>query len=326
MLYKVFSQVWHVSCWWCNCTGFFHKKHVTKSTGSITSKCTYTCRKCQDGACIKVIKKKGRPKLQKGNTSFKGKSSVYSKSSVSAVEGKKLKQSTSGKKNSVIPLRRSTRKVKLISRQSETVGGLNKRKQIIFKKGKRPKKPKYPKKSKKAKITQKQKFTVQGVWQKKRTAVCFPYWLNGLRLSRKPNDERIMQFRREKLILAFEQTNAVLDRPQCSLCRETEFTSTLNYVCCELCRGKLEVWVVSSVKSIIYINAPLSGYQILICYVVCLTFFWLLKYILCDLHILQSGFMGMLLALLLKELEYSLDLGATVAEVRLLQFAPICLS
>ncbi|XP_074322413.1 DDT domain-containing protein PTM isoform X2 [Apium graveolens] len=218
------------------CEGFFHKKHVTKSTGSITSKCTYICRKCQDGACVKVIKKRGRPKLQKGNTSYKGKRSVYSKSSVNAVKGKKLKQTNSSKNNSVVPLRRSTRKVKFISRQSETVGGLNKGKQTTFKKGKRPKKPKYPKKTKKAKIAQKQEFTVQGVWQKKRTAICFPYWFNGLRLSRKPNDERILQFRREKLILAFEQTNAFLDRPQCSLCRETEFASTLNYVCCEMCR------------------------------------------------------------------------------------------
>lgn len=218
------------------CEGFFHKKHVTKSTGSITSKFTYTCRKCQDGACVKVGKKKGRPKLQKGNTSFKGKRSVYSESSISALKGKQLKQSNSSKKNPVVPLRRSTRKVKLISRQGETVRGLNKGKQTALKKGKRPKKPKYPKKSKKAKITQKQKFTVQGVWQKKRMAVCYPYWLNGLRLSRKPNDERIMQFRREKLIMALEQTNAVLDKPQCSLCRETEFTPTLNYVCCEICR------------------------------------------------------------------------------------------
>ncbi|KAK1390858.1 DNA binding,zinc ion binding,DNA binding [Heracleum sosnowskyi] len=218
------------------CEGVFHKKHVTKSTGSITSKCTYTCRKCQDGACVKVGKKKGRPKLLKGNTSMKGKRSAYAKSSISAVKGKQLKQSNSSKKNSVVPLRRSTRKVKLISRQGETVRSLNKGKQTTFKKGKRPKKPKYPKKSKKAKITQKQNSTEQGVWQKKRTVVCHPYWLNGLRLSRKPNDERIMQFRREKLILALEQTNAILDKPQCSLCRETEFTSTLNYVCCEICR------------------------------------------------------------------------------------------
>lgn len=195
---------------------------------------------CQDRACVKVGKKRGRPKLQKGNISLKGKRSVNSKSSISDVKGKQLKQSNSSKKNYVVPLRRSTRKVKLISRQSEAVGGLNKGKHTTFKKGKRQNKQKYPKKPRKAKIPQKQKFTRQGVWQKKRTAVCYPYWLNGLRLSRKPNDERIMQFQKEKLILAFEPMCAVLDRPQCNLCCETKFTSTLNYVCCEICGGNLE--------------------------------------------------------------------------------------
>ncbi|XP_063937652.1 DDT domain-containing protein PTM isoform X2 [Daucus carota subsp. sativus] len=218
-----------------NCEGFFHKKHVTKSTGLINSECTYTCRKCQDGACIKVGKKKGRPKLQKGSTSFKGKRSLSSKSSTASVKGKQPRQSK-GSMNIVVPLRRSTRKVKLVSRQSESVGGRKKGKQNTFNKGKRPKKPRYPKKAKKAKMTQKQTYTIPSVLQKrKRSAVCYPYWLNGLRLSRKQNDERIMQFRSGKLILAFEQTSAILDKPQCGLCCETKLVSTLNYVCCEIC-------------------------------------------------------------------------------------------
>lgn len=220
---------------------------MTKSTGLINSECTYTCRKCQDGACIKVGKKKGRPKLQKGSTSFKGKRSLSSKSSTASVKGKQPRQSK-GSMNIVVPLRRSTRKVKLVSRQSESVGGRKKGKQNTFNKGKRPKKPRYPKKAKKAKMTQKQTYTIPSVLQKrKRSAVCYPYWLNGLRLSRKQNDERIMQFRSGKLILAFEQTSAILDKPQCGLCCETKLVSTLNYVCCEICGGELGYRVVNSI-------------------------------------------------------------------------------
>lgn len=215
-----------------NFTGFFHKRHVRKYAGAITAECTYTCHKCLDRTCVKIDTKKGKRKLQKGKKASKIKRPVHPKISTRIGKDKQLEQRRSNNKNSVVlPLRRSARKVKLISQQSEKIGGIKQGQQTASRKGK----PKTPKKPKKQKTQKKQK---KGTCQKKRTLVCHSYWLNGLWLSRKPNHER--RVGSEKLLVASKQLNAILDKPKCSLCREPESTSALNYIGCEMCGGTLE--------------------------------------------------------------------------------------
>lgn len=61
------------------------------------------------------------------------------------------------------------------------------------------------------------------------------YWLNGLRLSGKKNDERVLQFQRKRLYPP--EDSAVIDQPKCPLCCETRYQPSFDYICCELCEG-----------------------------------------------------------------------------------------
>ncbi|CAN1189399.1 DDT domain-containing protein PTM [Linum perenne] len=74
--------------------------------------------------------------------------------------------------------------------------------------------------------------------QKKRTSTSHSYWLNGLRVSATPEDERVAQFRKTRLVAAASQSDIADQSPKCGLCCESEHTSTSNYISCELC----EVW------------------------------------------------------------------------------------
>lgn len=137
-------------------------------------------------------------------------------------KNKKSEQSQNKKKDIVVvPLRRSARKMKFVAVQSKKVGGRKRGRPRKFKKGisMKPKKPK------------------KGTLKKKRTLVYHAYWLNGLWLSKKPNDERVFHFKNEKLLVLPEQMNTILEQPKCSLCCEGEFTSTLTYIGCENCGG-----------------------------------------------------------------------------------------
>lgn len=73
---------------------------------------------------------------------------------------------------------------------------------------------------------------------KKRTKVCNSYWLNGLQLSRKPNDERVMLFKEKKHVVSSQSAEdfpGSLDYPNCCLCHGNG--RTLNYISCEVCGG-----------------------------------------------------------------------------------------
>ena len=72
------------------------------------------------------------------------------------------------KKTAAVPLRRSPRKIKYVSVQKKKAGGC--------KKGKQKPKKKAPRKTRKSTS-----------WRKKRTRAYHSYWLNGLRLSSKPD-------------------------------------------------------------------------------------------------------------------------------------------
>ncbi|XWS52571.1 hypothetical protein CRYUN_Cryun11dG0082300 [Craigia yunnanensis] len=219
------------------CKGFFHKRHVRKSAGAIIARCTYTCHQCQCGKLnfnakrggnytkrAKVGIKGGKTntksakkllqKSKKASTSFK---SMRSKDKKKSLAVRMSLRSQKGKKVAAgVPLRRSPRKIKYISVQKKKPGGC--------KKGKQKSKKKAPKKTEKSTS-----------WQKKRTRAYHSYWLNGLRMSSKPDDERVMQFQRKKLFASSELMTVSINQPKCLLCCEAGYASNSNYVACEIC-------------------------------------------------------------------------------------------
>ncbi|XP_021760407.1 uncharacterized protein LOC110725226 [Chenopodium quinoa] len=53
--------------------------------------------------------------------------------------------------------------------------------------------------------------------------------------SRKENDERVVQFKRRKLLFPSELSTEIDDRPKCSLCSQQGSTPALIYIACEIC-------------------------------------------------------------------------------------------
>ncbi|KAL8545103.1 hypothetical protein ACS0TY_005342 [Phlomoides rotata] len=207
-----------VSCQ--HCEGFFHKRHVRKSAGSITTECKYTCHKCKDGGFVKISARKGKsepPKLTNSSKAMKLVSSVKGKKR----GRKKLSVNLKNKKRVplIVPLRRSARNAERTAKFS-----LQNTKSKKRKNGKKAKSERG--KFKKPKICS---------LKKARTPVMSSYWLNGLRLSRMPDDERLMHFRSRMLLVLSGEGTSICDKPKCSLCNEVEYKSELNYVCCEIC-------------------------------------------------------------------------------------------
>lgn len=147
-------------------------------------------------------------------------------SNKSSSKGKQVKSRTNKKLPPSMPLRRSTRKTKSLYVQKKRNGGRKKGKKSTPKKV-MPRKPKEKSfRSKKLVLT---------CERKKRSHVWNSYWLNGLRLSRKPNDERVMLFKEEKHLALSEGFSGTFDKPKCSLCCGDGFG--LNYIACEICGG-----------------------------------------------------------------------------------------
>lgn len=201
---------------------------MRKSARAITVECTYTCHKCQAGNRmkvaanhVKVAANKGKAQSQKSTKGSSVCRILRSNASKKACKNKKPIQRQKNKKDTVVlPLRRSARRIQIVSLPTKKVGGRKK------KKGRQIK----PKKE----ISKKPK---KCTWQKKRTGIYHSYWLNGLLLSRKPNDDRVENFRSKVLLAQRDQLSNVVDQPKCSLCCEREFSSMLNYVGCEICGG-----------------------------------------------------------------------------------------
>nr|XP_048322407.1 DDT domain-containing protein PTM-like isoform X3 [Ziziphus jujuba var. spinosa] len=211
-----------VSCQYCQ--GFFHKRHVKKSAGAIIADCTYTCHRCQSGKHVKIDAKRGKTNKKGGKSLQKSKNNkkdgrslrLKSKRKVSG-GGRPVRSKNNRKVAPSVPLRRSARKAKCIIVQTKKHGGRKKGKQIKSKKG-----------------TDKKRKRGTSC-QKKRTQVYYSYWLNGLYLSRKPNDERVMLFREKNFLVPSEQSSIIPDQPKCQLCNEAEHASTLSYIACEIC-------------------------------------------------------------------------------------------
>ncbi|XP_057456747.1 DDT domain-containing protein PTM isoform X2 [Lotus japonicus] len=227
-----------VSCLYCK--GYFHKRHVKKSGGTITAASTYSCHKCQDGVLIKTktnrrkvdskLKKIESQKCKTISLVCKPVNLKGTKKASSKVQH--VRSRTNKKIPSSIPLRRSTRKAKSLYMKSQMIGGRKKgtqsKKNVGRKKGKQ---------SKNKKVTC-QKSMETGKWKKlvvtsKRKRTGYSYWLNGLWLSRKPNDERVMLFKEKKHVVSSKDFSGSRDRPKCCLCCGDG--CTLNYIACEIC-------------------------------------------------------------------------------------------
>ncbi|KAG6682665.1 hypothetical protein I3842_13G154300 [Carya illinoinensis] len=209
-----------LSCLYCK--GFFHKRHVRKSAG-VTAECTYTCHQCHDGTRAKIDPKRrktgtkgGKLLSQKNKKVSKDCRSVRLKCRKKTSKGGQIRSQNSKKALVVVPLRRSPRKAKCLTLQNKKRGGRRKAKQIKSRKS-----YKKPKRS--------------SSWRKKRTHVYQSYWLNGLLLSRKPNDERVMHFREKNILVPSDNLSLILDQPKCHLCCEAGCASTLSYILCETC-------------------------------------------------------------------------------------------
>ncbi|KAL3611280.1 hypothetical protein D5086_002300 [Populus alba] len=211
------------------CKGSFHKRHARKSAGAIMAKCTYTCHRCHYGKNVKktnaktvnIDNKRGKNskitkvqdrKLKKATVD---RNSVRLKNSKKALKGSRPILSRNNKKVTVVPLRRSARKAKQKALQNKKALGCKRGRPAKSKKGANKK----PKKG--------------NSLHRKRTDTYYSYWLNGLLLSRKPDDERVAHFREKRYIA---QSDSVIDdQPKCHLCCEAGSTSISNYISCEMC-------------------------------------------------------------------------------------------
>ncbi|XP_042515683.1 DDT domain-containing protein PTM-like [Macadamia integrifolia] len=247
------------------CKGFFHKRHVRKSDGSITADCMYTCHKCQDGKLkqTKIKMEKGKKRSQKGKKAPKGGLLVQSQDSKKATtEGRVLRPRNSKKVTiDARPVRSQnsrkffTNRSPVDSRNSKKAltdrqlrSGKNKKVMRVGRPKRAVKKVKYASMQNKKLIGRKKGKRVQSLngisiksgkgicWHKrKRTKVYHAYWINGLRLSHKLNDERSILFKERKLILPSQISSTGNMQYKCCLCGEGEYTSTIVYIGCESC-------------------------------------------------------------------------------------------
>ncbi|GMH11463.1 hypothetical protein Nepgr_013304 [Nepenthes gracilis] len=229
-----------VSCQYCS--GFFHKRHAKKLSGTITAKCKFVCHRCDVSQHIKIGRKGRKCKFQKsqdgksvkvGNRRRKAKSKKVKKASTDCrqlpVENSKKMQvhevplHSQDNTNTFtgVTLRRSARKRKYMSVQYDELGEDKKGKQEMPRivKSKNP----------------------SGGWfrQRKRTEVLRTFWRNGLLFSRKPNDELVMDFKRRKIHVPSEFLTDTIEQIRCSLCCEDGYSykSPSTYIACEICGG-----------------------------------------------------------------------------------------
>ncbi|MCL7030486.1 hypothetical protein MKW94_010154 [Papaver nudicaule] len=246
-----------VSC--IDCKGFFHRKHFRKPKGKNAAECAYICIKCQSTKHVKKLvkkfvkikkkMKKGKPPAQENITSIseRPRRSVqrvnYVELQKKQLDGtKKLtpghlkqgitKKNTRGRPRKWLPVEQEIKPKGRPRKWPPVEQEIRPKKVIVKKKNKRGR----PKK----RITKKHEEGGSKkvcCWPKgKRTQIYHAFWLNGLRLSSKPNDARVMDFREGRLLVPSENSNAVCKQPFCGLCLETEYTSRLIYIKCEKCQ------------------------------------------------------------------------------------------
>jgi hypothetical protein len=73
--------------------------------------------------------------------------------------------------------------------------------------------------------------------KRKRTALQYSYWLNGLRWTQNPHDERAISFRKERIVFPSEDAEMSEVSPVCCLCKKCYSEEDI-YIACENCEGK----------------------------------------------------------------------------------------
>lgn len=224
--------------------GFFHKKHVRASKGSISEEHTYICFGCRAKKPVEVKTKKPVKKVK-----TKKPVKVSSKREVQKVEPESYK---------IPKLRRSQRAIKKVT----TYVPVQSKKINDCKKGSKfqsesdmPKTSKFPSKCwtlKKSRFQSKRErsrkssgqtksempkeFTNVIRWPKgKRTCVHHAYWLKGILWAKNPYDGRRNNFQDRNVL---QSSNSEDKQPVCGLCHEA-YESGLIYVRCESCEGIL---------------------------------------------------------------------------------------
>ncbi|GAB4856005.1 hypothetical protein Ancab_024644 [Ancistrocladus abbreviatus] len=180
-------------------------------------------RSSQDAQNVKLGKRGRKTKLKKGKRTSADRKLVQVESSKKVqvpVQLLHLEENTNS--SSCVGLRRSARKPKPTMNVSALFDVL-----VDDEKGKR----------KKIGNGKSKKPAEDLSWQKKRTVLLGTFWKNGLQLSRKPNDERVMHFKRRKLFVPSELSTGVTEQPKCPLCCEGSYQSAFTYIACELCGG-----------------------------------------------------------------------------------------
>ena len=74
--------------------------------------------------------------------------------------------------------------------------------------------------------------------KRKRTALQYSYWLNGLRWTQNQHDERAKSFRKERVVFPSEDAEMSEVSPVCCLCEKCYSEEDI-YIACEQCEGKL---------------------------------------------------------------------------------------
>ncbi|XP_024012206.1 DDT domain-containing protein PTM isoform X2 [Eutrema salsugineum] len=211
------------------CKRLFHKKHIRKAD----KEGTYICLPCRSEVVAREqpgVRKRGRPpgsfrkkigvQTQKRKKVVPArKSTRLKKTKTSLAERISVRLKNHKKVVASKPLRRSGRKPKHVIRlQDESkVPGESKKRKLETKRGRgRPKKVK-------------QEISLRN----KRKESCSSYWLNGIRLSRKPGDERVKKFREDRCFIPSE--NSDHDQPTCHLCGSNESESGSIFISCENC-------------------------------------------------------------------------------------------
>ncbi|CAL9230074.1 unnamed protein product [Arabidopsis halleri] len=213
------------------CKGVFHKKHIKRAE----KEGMYICLPCRSEVIAKeqpTVRKRGRPP-----GSFRKKIGVQTqkrKKVIPARKSPRLKKTKTSMAERIAirlknhkkvvaskPLRRSGRQLKHVIRlqdESKVPEGSKKRK-LETKRGRgRPKKVK-------------QEISIR----KERTDRCLSYWLNGLLLSRKADDERVLKFRKDRYYIPLENSDSDHDQPKCHLCGPIESESGSTFIACEIC-------------------------------------------------------------------------------------------
>ncbi|TVT98004.1 hypothetical protein EJB05_56721, partial [Eragrostis curvula] len=213
-----------VNCQYC--AALFHKKHFKVPKGAADA--VYVCNKCLAEKILKVKspQKKAAPKKNSPRKKQKKQTRKIVTRRNQIVLKYRKKTGKKGKrgrprKNPLNVLKNETPKV-LESATSnvpknEPAKRLSKRLYDKYMKGN-------ANTSERANISRK----------RKRTPSHYSYWINGLRWTHNPDDERARSFRKERLIFPSEDAEISEFRPVCCLCEKCYSEKDI-YVACEQC-------------------------------------------------------------------------------------------